>query len=134
MNIHDGKSYNSWLLQVDYNVSRHLDAELWASDWDVMILHYLGLDHIGHLEGPHSPLIGPKLQEMDEVIHRIYTSLEKQVLRLSNGNHSFSRQNILSQPFFHFDKYDLICQVKCLPAVNSYEISMLIHYGILKKN
>ena len=84
MNIHEGKGNISWLLQVDYNVSRHLDAELSASDWDVMILHYLGLDHIGHLEGPHSPLVGPKLQEMDEIIHRIYASLEKQVLSFSS--------------------------------------------------
>lgn len=36
-----------------------------------MILHYLGLDHIGHVEGPFSALIKPKLQEMDEIIARI---------------------------------------------------------------
>jgi predicted AlkP superfamily pyrophosphatase or phosphodiesterase len=36
---------------VDENVTRHLDEELERDDWDVMILHYLGLDHIGHLEG-----------------------------------------------------------------------------------
>lgn len=45
-----------------------------------MILHYLGLDHIGHLEGPYSPLVAPKLLEMDSVIQRIYTALEKQVV------------------------------------------------------
>jgi ethanolamine phosphate transferase 2 subunit G len=37
---------------VDNNVTRHLDDELANKDWDVLILHYLGLDHIGHLGGP----------------------------------------------------------------------------------
>jgi len=37
---------------VDNNVTRHLDWELVSKDWDVLILHYLGLDHVGHLGGP----------------------------------------------------------------------------------
>ena len=34
---------------VDDNVTRHVMPELENEDWDVMILHYLGLDHAGHL-------------------------------------------------------------------------------------
>lgn len=41
-----------------------------------MILHYLGLDHIGHVEGPFSPLIKTKLFEMDEII----AVIQKQIL------------------------------------------------------
>ena len=37
--------------QVDQNVSRHLPSEVQKDDWDVAILHYLGLDHIGHWIG-----------------------------------------------------------------------------------
>ena len=34
-------------VEVDNNVTRHLDKELDSLDeWDVLILHYLGLDHI----------------------------------------------------------------------------------------
>lgn len=40
-----------------------------------MILHYLGLDHIGHIAGPTSPLVGPKLKEMDNIIKRIYSAM-----------------------------------------------------------
>ena len=65
--------------EVDVNVTRHLDDELRRDDWDVMILHYLGLDHIGHLAGPGSPLVRPKLDEMDDVVKKIYTA-EVQVL------------------------------------------------------
>ncbi|KAM4049351.1 GPI ethanolamine phosphate transferase 2 isoform 3-T5 [Anomaloglossus baeobatrachus] len=61
--------------EVDDNVTRHLDDVLKRSDWELLILHYLGLDHIGHLTGPHSHLIGPKLYEMDLVLKKIHSSL-----------------------------------------------------------
>ncbi|XP_040093675.1 GPI ethanolamine phosphate transferase 2 isoform X3 [Oryx dammah] len=61
--------------EVDDNVTRHLDKVLKRQDWDVLILHYLGLDHIGHISGPNSPLIGPKLGEMDSILMKIHTSL-----------------------------------------------------------
>ncbi len=64
------------MFQVDTNVSRHLPDELSRYDWDAMILHYLGLDHIGHLAGPRSPLVKPKLLEMDGVIHKIYQAMK----------------------------------------------------------
>ena len=57
-------------------MSRHLtDDFLRRSDWDLTILHFLGLDHIGHLAGPSSPLVGPKLDEMGQIIENIKKSL-----------------------------------------------------------
>jgi ethanolaminephosphotransferase len=38
--------------EVDNNVTRHVPGELTRSDWNTMVLHYLGLDHIGHKAGP----------------------------------------------------------------------------------
>lgn len=38
--------------EVDQNVTRNIGAELERSDWGLMVLHYLGLDHIGHKAGP----------------------------------------------------------------------------------
>ncbi|EMP42529.1 GPI ethanolamine phosphate transferase 2 [Chelonia mydas] len=65
--------------EVDDNVTRHLDGVLKREDWDILILHYLGLDHIGHLTGPNSPLVGPKLYEMDNILKKIHTSLLSKV-------------------------------------------------------
>ncbi|KAJ8294551.1 GPI ethanolamine phosphate transferase 2 [Rhodotorula toruloides] len=75
---------------VDTNVTRHLDSLLASAteserrdsahapaEWDVLILHYLGLDHVGHLGGPRSPLMPSKQQEMDQVVERIYRDLER---------------------------------------------------------
>nr|CAI5835483.1 unnamed protein product [Callosobruchus analis] len=61
--------------EVDYNVTRNVLQEIERNDWDIMILHYLGLDHIGHVYGPFSTLIPQKLREMDEIIHKIYTKM-----------------------------------------------------------
>jgi ethanolaminephosphotransferase len=60
---------------VDNNVTRHLETELALNDWDVTILHYLGLDHIGHLAGPASPLVPGKLDEMSAVLKNISNAL-----------------------------------------------------------
>lgn len=38
--------------EVDNNVTRHIPRELEQDDWNGMVLHYLGLDHIGHKSGP----------------------------------------------------------------------------------
>ncbi|XP_045778020.1 GPI ethanolamine phosphate transferase 2 isoform X1 [Maniola jurtina] len=66
--------------EVDNNVTRHLDKVLTPDEnkkptFDFLVLHYLGLDHIGHLEGARSPKIKPKLLEMDEVVKKIYTAM-----------------------------------------------------------
>ncbi|KAL3527537.1 hypothetical protein ACH5RR_012193 [Cinchona calisaya] len=74
---HDG--VNSFFVkdtvQVDHNVSRHLEFELNRTDWNLLILHFLGLDHVGHIGGRNSLLMGPKLKEMDEVIKMIDLSM-----------------------------------------------------------
>ena len=37
---------------VDRNVTRHIREEFTQNkDWDVLIMHYLGVDHVGHVEG-----------------------------------------------------------------------------------
>ncbi|PLB49539.1 alkaline phosphatase-like protein [Aspergillus steynii IBT 23096] len=64
--------------EVDNNVTRHIPDELLRNDWSALILHYLGLDHIGHKSGPRSPFMIPKQQEMDSVVTQVYTALERE--------------------------------------------------------
>ncbi|KAF8404704.1 hypothetical protein HHK36_009592 [Tetracentron sinense] len=73
---HDGVSsfYVKDTVEVDRNVTRHLEAELIIDDWNLLILHYLGLDHVGHIGGRNSILMAPKLKEMDEIIKTIHLS------------------------------------------------------------
>lgn len=74
---HDGVSsfFVKDTVQVDHNVSRHLSDELDRTDWKLLILHYLGLDHVGHTGGRNSVLMGPKLREMDEIIEKIHLNM-----------------------------------------------------------
>ena len=58
-------------------MTRHVAPELQRHDWHGLILHYLGLDHIGHKTGPQGPHMLPKQREMDAVVRTIYTALEE---------------------------------------------------------
>ncbi|KAJ2849101.1 major facilitator super transporter protein [Coemansia brasiliensis] len=75
-------------VEVDNNVTRHVQAEIAQGEWDVTVLHYLGLDHIGHLAGPRSALMGPKQREMDGVvkdIHEIVMAQDRDRMAAKDG-------------------------------------------------
>ncbi|USP75789.1 GPI ethanolamine phosphate transferase 2 [Curvularia clavata] len=76
----DGTSsfFVSDFTEVDNNVTRHVPNELLNSDWNAMIMHYLGLDHIGHKAGPKSPNMVPKQTEMDGIVRDIYSAMENE--------------------------------------------------------
>jgi ethanolaminephosphotransferase len=57
-------------------VTRHLPAELQKSDWNALIMHYLGLDHIGHKTGPQGPAMLPKQREMDDIVRMIFEAVQ----------------------------------------------------------
>jgi ethanolaminephosphotransferase len=61
--------------EVDDAVTAEIQSSLDSFDWDVLILHYLGLDHVGHTGGPQSPLMIPKQKEMDAIVKHIHQSL-----------------------------------------------------------
>ncbi|TQB72867.1 major facilitator super transporter protein [Monascus purpureus] len=65
-------------VEVDNNVTRHIPDELLNADWTALIMHYLGLDHIGHKSGPRSPYMMSKHHEMDSIVAQIYTAMEEE--------------------------------------------------------
>ena len=52
----------------DNGVIYHLVPELKLKDWDVLIAHFLGVDHCGHRYGPNHPAMAEKLSQMDKVL------------------------------------------------------------------
>ncbi|KAI9746422.1 MAG: major facilitator super transporter protein [Claussenomyces sp. TS43310] len=81
--------------EVDHNVTRNIPKELMEDDWNTMILHYLGLDHIGHKSGPRSPNMLPKQEEMDGIVQQIYEAMEtyeryKNTLLVLCGDHGMN--------------------------------------------
>lgn len=39
--------------------------------WDVLVAHFLGLDHVGHAHSVGSPLFTAKLQELNYYIQQV---------------------------------------------------------------
>ncbi|CAL8083219.1 unnamed protein product [Orchesella dallaii] len=61
--------------EVDNNVTRHLED---IDECNFLILHYLGLDHIGHVFGPkQTDLLKRKLVEMDHVLQHLHSHLSQ---------------------------------------------------------
>ncbi|KAK4650783.1 major facilitator superfamily transporter protein [Podospora pseudocomata] len=81
--------------EVDSNVTRHVPEELERKDWNTLVLHYLGLDHIGHKGGPRSPHMLNKQHEMDGIVKQIYQAIEskdhlKSTLFVVCGDHGMN--------------------------------------------
>ena len=79
--LYPGRFYRSYfypsfdvkdLHTVDNGVTKYLVPEIQTSDWDVIVAHYLGVDHCGHRYGPNHPAMADKLNEMDEIIRYRY--------------------------------------------------------------
>ncbi|WAO91006.1 GPI ethanolamine phosphate transferase 2 [Fusarium falciforme] len=62
--------------EVDNNVTRNIAGELENNDWGLMVLHYLGLDHIGHKAGPRSSNMIPKQREMDGIVQTLFEAMQ----------------------------------------------------------
>ena len=59
-------------------------------DWDVLIAHYLGVDHAGHKFGPRHPEMSRKLGEADRAVRRVARSLPRNCLLLVAGDHGMT--------------------------------------------
>lgn len=57
---------------VDNGVIEHLIPEIKTKDWDVLIGHFLGVDHCGHKFGPNHPEMASKLTQMDTVLRYVH--------------------------------------------------------------
>ncbi|KAG0557025.1 hypothetical protein KC19_11G096500 [Ceratodon purpureus] len=63
---------------VDDGVIREIFPALLETDWNVLIGHFLGVDHVGHIFGVESPLMVEKLEQYNRVIEEIVAVLKNQ--------------------------------------------------------
>lgn len=62
-------SFNVWDLDsVDRGIEENIFSEMSKSDWDLLITHFLGVDHCGHRYGPNHPEMARKLTEVNQII------------------------------------------------------------------
>ncbi|XP_029389266.1 GPI ethanolamine phosphate transferase 3 isoform X3 [Mus pahari] len=75
---------------VDNGILEHLYPTLDSGAWDVLIAHFLGVDHCGHKHGPHHPEMAKKLSQMDQVIQGLIERLENDTLLVVAGDHGMT--------------------------------------------
>ncbi|XP_023334554.1 GPI ethanolamine phosphate transferase 3 [Eurytemora carolleeae] len=83
-------SFDVWDLDtVDTQVTKFLYSEL-GMDWDILLGHYLGVDHAGHKFGPNHPEMRRKLREMNAVIEHVVDNLPEDTVLVVLGDHGMT--------------------------------------------
>lgn len=100
---------------VDRSINQMLPKELKRNDWQLLVAHYLGVDHCGHRYGPMHPEMGRKLTEMNIVIERIIDQMDDETTLFVIGDHGMtntgdhggdSNDEVNSLIFAHSKKYN----------------------------
>lgn len=88
------RAYDSFnvrdLHTLDNGVIEHLFPDLTPAmrgNWDVIVAHFLGVDHAGHRYGPDHPAMSEKLRQMDSVIRNVTAAIDDSTLLVVMGDH-----------------------------------------------
>ncbi|XP_069170942.1 GPI ethanolamine phosphate transferase 3-like isoform X1 [Procambarus clarkii] len=76
---------------VDNGVLSHLEQEMARNDWDVLIGHFLGVDHCGHRYGPNHPEMAAKLKQMNDIIKKVADGTQNDTLLIIFGDHGMTK-------------------------------------------
>ncbi|KAK0425461.1 hypothetical protein QR680_009215 [Steinernema hermaphroditum] len=78
------------LHSVDSMVLENLFSEIARPDWQLLIVHFLGVDHCGHKYGPDHLEMKFKLRQMDTVIKNITQNLADDTILFVMGDHGMT--------------------------------------------
>ncbi|KAL2338851.1 hypothetical protein Fmac_013297 [Flemingia macrophylla] len=67
---------DNFVNQVDNGCIDHLLPSLYEEDWDVLIAHFLGVDHAGHIFGVDSTPMIEKLEQYNTILEGVIEILE----------------------------------------------------------
>jgi hypothetical protein len=80
---------------VDTNITRHLPNEFKNQDFDMLLLHFMGLDHVGHVQGIqmlNSVQFQEKALQLDRVLSEIYANITDDTLLLLCSDHGMNNK------------------------------------------
>uniref|UniRef100_A0A8C6FNE4 GPI ethanolamine phosphate transferase 3, catalytic subunit n=1 Tax=Moschus moschiferus TaxID=68415 RepID=A0A8C6FNE4_MOSMO len=75
---------------VDNGIMEHLYPTMDSDKWDVLITHFLGVDHCGHKHDPYHPDMAKKLTQMDKMIQGLVKRLKNDTLLVVTGDHGMT--------------------------------------------
>jgi GPI ethanolamine phosphate transferase 3 subunit O len=81
------------LHSVDLGVMRHVMPALRNADaprYDVIVAHFLGVDHVGHRFGPDHPAMAAKLEQIDDAIGDVVRHMDNESLLVVLGDHGMT--------------------------------------------
>ncbi|XP_077398984.1 GPI ethanolamine phosphate transferase 3, catalytic subunit isoform X2 [Vanacampus margaritifer] len=82
-NVHD-------LHTVDNGILQNIYTTMMGDDWDVLVAHFLGVDHCGHRFGPDHPAMADKLTQLDGVIRSVIDRIQNDTLLVVIGDHGMT--------------------------------------------
>uniref|UniRef100_A0A1B6K3N9 Uncharacterized protein n=3 Tax=Homalodisca liturata TaxID=320908 RepID=A0A1B6K3N9_9HEMI len=124
-------SFNVWDLDsVDINVKAKLVPEMKNEDWDLIIAHFLGVDHCGHRYGPYHSEMTRKLLEMDEVISDVVSEMDNNTILFVIGDHGMTgagdhggdSEEEVTSAMFVYSHRPLIMNVKPVEEVKQVDL------------
>lgn len=78
---------------VDNGVLEHIFPLMKRTgEWDMLIGHFLGVDHAGHRYGPGHKEMTKKLQQMDRFVQELVQALDDDTLLVVMGDHGMDRK------------------------------------------
>ncbi|KAL7646356.1 UNVERIFIED_CONTAM: hypothetical protein RMT77_003266 [Armadillidium vulgare] len=101
---------------VDNGILDHIYEEIKNKDWDVIIAHFLGIDHCGHRYGPSNLHMTSKLEQMDAVLRNVSGLISEDTLLVVMGDHGMtatgdhggdSKDEVETVLFFYSPGFDL---------------------------
>lgn len=72
---------------VDDGILSHLHEEIVHHNWDVIIAHFLGVDHVGHKYDSNHITMSLKLSQMNKMIEDVLKVLPDDTLLIVMGDH-----------------------------------------------
>uniref|UniRef100_A0A6A7G4G5 GPI ethanolamine phosphate transferase 3-like n=2 Tax=Hirondellea gigas TaxID=1518452 RepID=A0A6A7G4G5_9CRUS len=75
---------------VDNGVLEHLYSELPRQDTQLLVAHFLGVDHAGHRYGPDHPRMEHKLRQLDAVVRKVAEAIADDTLLVVLGDHGMT--------------------------------------------
>ena len=109
-------SLNVWDFEtVDNGVLEHLYPLITKNNsfkWDIIVGHFLGVDHVGHRYGPDHHTMQEKLNQMNDVVKDVVERLDDETLLIvmgdhgmdANGNHGGDSIGELESSLFMYSK------------------------------
>eukprot|EP00924_Labyrinthula_sp_SR-Ha-C_P009236 snap_masked-scaffold_2-processed-gene-17.21-mRNA-1 protein AED:0.08 eAED:0.08 QI:0/0/0/1/1/1/2/0/853 len=83
------------IFTVDNGVKNHIFDEIRKKDSQVIVGHFLGVDHVGHTYGPNNKIMKEKLQEMNGVLEQLVSDvddMEEDCVLIVFGDHGMTTE------------------------------------------